>query len=300
MKSSEKNNRNRYVLLTGATSGIGYELARLFAEDGFNLILVARSQERLQEITDDLKQEFSVEITPLAKDLFIPSAAQEIYDTTNGMGIQVDVLVNDAGQGQWGPFIETPLERDMEIIQLNIASLVALTKLYLKDMVARDEGRILQVGSEAGTAPMPLLAVYSATKAFVLSFSAALVNELKHTNITITALLPGATDTDFFHKAQQEDAVVYQKSLLSPEEVARDGYEALMKGERKIISGAKTKLHVFLNDLFGDKLSAANNKMLMKPAKRRKRIKSGHEPSLEERQHINEQTGREDGDLEEK
>jgi uncharacterized protein len=298
MGIEEKSSRNSYVLLTGATSGIGYELARLFAMDGFNLILVARSEERLQEITDELKQLYSVEVTPVPKDLFQPYAAYEVYDLTKEMGIQVDVLVNDAGQGQWGPFIETPLERDLEIIQLNITSLVTLTKLFLKDMVARNEGRILQVGSEAGTAPIPLLAVYSATKAFVLSFSAALVNELQDTNITVTALLPGATDTDFFHKAQQEDAVIYQRSLLSPEEVAKDGYEALMKGERKVISGAKAKLHVFLNDLFGPRLSAANNRSLMNPAKRRRRTKSAHAASQEEREFINRQTGNMDGDME--
>ncbi len=291
-------NRNRYALITGGTSGIGYELARLFATDGYNLILVARTEERLQEVTAKLKSEFSVEVTPMAKDLFQTTAAQEIYEATRNMGIQIDVLVNDAGQGQWGPFIETPLERDLEMIQLNIASLVALTKLFLKDMIARNEGRILQLGSEAGTAPIPLLAVYAATKAFVLSFSAALVNELKDTNITVTALLPGATDTDFFHKAEQVDATVYQKSLLSPEEVAKDGYEALMNGEKKIISGAKTKMHVFMNDLFGQTLAAQSNRMLMKPARKRKRIMPKHEESLKERKHITDETGKQEGDKE--
>src|SRR4051812_5667264 len=207
-------NRNKYALITGATSGIGYELAKLFAKDSYNLILVARNQERLQEITDQLKLDYAVEVTPLAKDLFNPAAAKEIYDTTKEMGITVDVLVNDAGQGEWGPFIETDLNRDLEIIQLNIASLLSLTKFYLKDMVNRNEGKILQLGSEAGTTPMPLLSVYAATKAFVLSFSAALVNELRDTNITITALLPGATDTDFFHKAGQEDTVTYREATL--------------------------------------------------------------------------------------
>src|SRR5436190_19330121 len=144
------------------------------------------------------------------------------------MGIVVNVLVKDEGQGEWGPFIETSLERDVNIIQLNIISLLTLTKLYLKDMVLRDEGKILQLGSEAGTTPVPLLAVYSATKAFVLSFSTALVNELQNTNITITVLLPGATDTDFFHKAGEEYTVGYQeKDLACPEEVAKDGYKAL-------------------------------------------------------------------------
>jgi short-subunit dehydrogenase len=165
-------------------------------------------------------------------------------------------------------------------------------------MVARNEGKILQLGSEAGTTPAPLLSVYAATKAFVLSFSAALADELKDTNITITALLPGATDTDFFHKAHQEDTKVYREtSLAEPEEVAKDGYEALMKGESKIISGAKTKMHVFMSDLLGQKLSAANMRRQMKPSDKKKgRSKSSHGPSVAERKSINQETGNLDGD----
>jgi len=299
MRTINTENRNRYALITGATSGIGYEIARLFANDGFNLILVARSAERLQAITDQLKGEFGVEITPLQKDLFLPSSPREIYQEVRAMGVTVDALVNDAGQGEWGLFLETNINRDLDIIQLNIVSLVALTKYFLKDMVARNEGKILQVGSEAGTTPAPLLAVYAATKAFVLSFSAALANELKDTNITITALLPGATDTDFFHKAGAEDTVAYQKELLTPEEVAKDGYEALMKGESKIIAGAKTKMHVFMSDLLGAKLSAANMRKLMEPDKKKKsRKEPAHSASLEEREFINRETGGDEGDFE--
>jgi uncharacterized protein len=281
-------NRNKYALITGATSGIGYELAKLFAKDSYNLVLVARNKERLQDITDLLKRNYAIEVTPLAKDLFNPAAAKEIYDTTKEMGITIDVLVNDAGQGEWGPFIETDLSRDLEIIQLNIASLLSLTKFYLKDMVNRNEGKILQLGSEAGTTPMPLLSVYAATKAFVLSFSAALVNELRDTNITITALLPGATDTDFFHKAGQEDTVTYRESKLAPpEEVAKDGYDALMKGESKIISGAKTKMHVFMNDLLSDKISANNARKQNEPSDKAVGEKlPEHKASREEREAI--------------
>jgi len=286
-------NRNKYALITGASSGIGYELAKLFAQDSYNLILVGRNKERLQDITDELKRKFAIEVTPLVKDLFNPAAAKEIYDTTHEMGITIDVLVNDAGQGEWGPFVETDISRDLEIIQLNIASLLSLTKYYLKDMVSRNEGKILQLGSEAGTTPMPLLAVYAATKAFVLSFSAALVNELRDTNITITALLPGATDTDFFHKAGQEDTVTYRESkLASPEIVAKDGYDALMKGESKIISGAKTKMHVFMNDLLGAKTSANNARKLNEPSEKADGVKfPQHDASREEREAIGKETG---------
>lgn len=289
--------RNEYALITGATSGIGYELARLFAKDGYNLVLVARNGDRLQEVTDMLKTDYGVEVTPLVKDLFQLNAAGEIYNTTRQMGVNINVLVNDAGQGEWGSFLETDLERELDIIRLNVMSLVSLTKLYVRDMAARNEGKILQLGSEAGTTPVPLLSIYAATKAFVLSFSIALANELKDTGITVTVLLPGATDTDFFHKAGQEDTVTYrEKTLASPEEVARDGYDALMKGESKIISGARTKNHVFMSDLLGQKLSAVNMKKQMLPSEKSGRTGSTHAASKKERQAINQQTGRKDGD----
>jgi short-subunit dehydrogenase len=299
MPTINTENRNKYALITGATSGIGYELAKLFAKDGYNLILVARNGELLQRTSDELKQQYSVEITPLAKDLFNPNAATEIYNKTREMGITVNVLVNDAGQGQWGSFVETALGRDLDIIQLNIASLVSLTKYFLRDMVQRNEGRILNLGSEAGTTPIPLLSIYAATKAFVISFSVALADELRNSNITVTVLLPGATDTDFFHKANQENTITYrEKELLSPREVAKDGYEALMKGERKIISGAKTKMHVLMADLLGEKASAATMRKQMEPSNmpsNKGRTMPTHEASLRERETIK-QTGSGDGD----
>jgi len=298
MEPLNTDHRNQYALITGATSGIGYELAKLFAQDGFNLILVARNEDRLQQVTDELKSAYSVEVTPKVKDLFQPGAAKEIYNEVKAMGIMVDVLVNDAGQGQWGPFLETDLERDIDIIQLNIIALLSLTKYFVRDMVVRNEGKILQLGSEASTTPMPLLSVYAATKAFVLSFSAALANELKDTGVTLTVLLPGATDTDFFHKAQQEDTVTYRESKLAPpEEVARDGYEALMKGESKIISGAKTKMHVFMSDMLGTTGSAAYARKLNEISdKEDGRTETTHDASRAERDMVTEHTGSRDGD----
>jgi short-subunit dehydrogenase len=300
MPAINKENRNKYALITGGTSGIGYELARNFARDGYNLILVARNDNLLQQTTDELKQQFGVEITPLSEDLFDKTAAERIYNKTKEMGIEVDVLVNNAGQGEWGPFVEVDLQRDLDIVQLNIASLISLTKLFLRDMVSRNEGKILQVGSEAGTTPAPFFATYAATKAFVISFSAALSDELRDTNITVTVLLPGATDTDFFHKAAQEDTVTYrEKSLMSPEEVAKDGYEALMKGESKIISGAKTKMHVFMSDLLGTKASAKNMRKQMElsdKAPDEGRDQATHEASRREREAINAENNAGDGD----
>jgi short-subunit dehydrogenase len=165
MKAKNKTNtKSTYALITGASSGIGYELAKLFARDGYNLVLVSRSEERLQQVADELGQHGSVDIIPLVKDLFNPNAASEIYDTIRQKGIDIEFLVNDAGQGEWGKFIDIELQRSLDIIQLNIVSLVSLTKYFLNDMVSKNRGRILQLGSEAGKMPMPLLSIYAEPK----------------------------------------------------------------------------------------------------------------------------------------
>ncbi len=298
MTSINTEHRNRYVLITGATSGIGFELARLFAGDSYNLIIVARDEQRLQEVADELKRNFSIEVNPLPADLFRPDAADMIFEKVKELGVTIDILVNDAGQGEWGHFLDTPLERDREVVQLNILSLLSLTKLFAGEMVARGEGRILQLGSEAGTAPMPLLAVYAATKAFVISFSMALADELKDTGVKVTVLLPGATDTDFFHKANQQETVTYkEKKLADPAKVARDGYEALMKGERKVISGSKTWFHVWMNDLLGDQMAAANARKMMESSDSEEAAgMPEHTASRMERERINDLTGKESGD----
>jgi len=281
-------NRNQYALITGATSGFGYELAKLFAKDSFNLVLVARSEERLQEVANELKTAYNIEVTPISADLFQPTAAKEIYDEVQTRGIVVNYLVNDAGQGEWGRFIDIDLQRSLDIIQLNISSLVALTRYFGADMATRGEGHILQLGSEAGKAPMPLLSVYAATKAFVISFSAAISNELEGTGVHVTVLLPGAADTDFFHKANMEHTKTYREdSLQTPEEVAADGYEALMSGESRVISGGKTKMHVYMSNLMSDEMNAVNMRKLMEPSdKEDGRVHADHAASRKERDAI--------------
>jgi len=300
MNTSNISNRNQYVLITGATSGFGYEFAKCFAKDGYNLILVARNDTRLQQITDELKQQYDVEVTPLPKNLFGRNAASEIYAKTKEMGINVNILVNDAGQGEWGKFIETDIQRQLDIVQLNVAALVELTYYFLKDMVARNEGKIMQLGSEVSKAPTPLMSVYAATKAFVLSFSEALINELKDTDVTVTVLMPGASDTDFFHKAGAEKTVVYREEGLStPEDVVLDGYEALMKGESRIISGTKAKMHVMMSNMMPDSASAGNLRSKMEESEKNPqggRKQSGHQASRIERDNINEQTKKSSGD----
>lgn len=174
-------------------------------------------------------------------------------------GIKVEVLVNNAGQGQYGEFVDTDINRALDIIQLNIGAYVVLTKCFLKEMVARNEGKILMVSSIGGELPGPLQAVYHGTKAFVTSFTEAIRAETKDTNITITALLPGVTDTDFFNKADMtESKLVKEGSKADPTQVAKDGYEALMAGDDKIVSGLKNKAMVAMSNLLPDELVARN------------------------------------------
>jgi short-subunit dehydrogenase len=277
----------KYALVTGATSGFGYEFCKLFAADGYNLVMVARSEQRLQEVSGEIITQYGVEVLPLSADLFQPENARDIYETVKAQGITVNVLVNDAGQGEHGLFIETDLERELDIIQLNVSSVVSLTKYFLRDMVARNEGRILQVASLLAVYPTPLMAVYAASKAFVLAFTESLINELKDTNVTMTALLPGASDTDFFHKAGAEESYAYQKTNLSdPEQVARDGYEALMKGERKIVSGFKNKVQAAMTNVMPDSALAGIMEKQMEQSDDYKKDRAEHRASREEREMI--------------
>ena len=252
------NNKNKTALVTGATSGIGLELAKLFAKDGYDLVIVSRDADDLKNIAKDLKKDASITITTIAKDLFEPSAAEELYNEVQAKGIQVDILVNDAGQGVYGKFAETDLQEELDIIQLNISSLVVLTKLFLKDMVSRGDGKILQLASMVSKISSPLMAVYAGTKAFVYNFSQSLVNELEGTGVTITALQPGATDTDFFNKAGADNIkAVKDGDLADPADVAKDGYEALMKGESKVVSGMKNKMQAAMANVMPDQALAA-------------------------------------------
>ena len=259
MKSTERKN---YALITGGSEGIGYELTKLFAQDGYNIILVARSQQDLRNRATELSYEYGVDVIPISKDLFEPNAAFELYDEIKNKNLTIDVLVNDAGQGQFGLFVETDIHRQLEIIQLNVSSLTALTHVFLKDMVARNEGKILQVASIASELPGPWQAVYHATKAYVLHFTEALINELKDTNVTMTALQPGATDTDFFNKADMLNSKIMDTRLADPAKVAKDGYKALMKGDDKIVSGLKNKAMVAMSNVMPDTVVAEQmNKM---------------------------------------
>ena len=265
---AETNNR-RYALITGASSGIGYELAKLFAEDGYNLIVVARTEEDLQKAATEFSQ-YGIDVIPIAKNLFKAGAPFELYDEVKSRNLTVDVLVNDAGQGQYGLFVESDIRRLLDIIQLNVSSHTSLTYLFLKDMVARNEGKILQLASIASELPGPWQAVYHATKAYVLSFTEAVIRELKDSAVTMTALQPGATDTDFFNKAEMQESKILNTKLSDPAKVAKDGYEALMKGDDKIVSGFKNKVMVGSSNIMPDTMVAAQMDKMQQPKEKDK------------------------------
>jgi len=259
-------NKQKYALVTGATMGIGYELAKLFAQNHYNLVIVARNQQELDTTAEELKQQYGVNVVTLSQDLSKREGSFEVYDFIKARGIQVDALVNNAGQGQYGEFVDTDINRELEIIDLNIAAYLVLTKCFLREMVARNEGKILMVSSIGGELPGPLQSVYHATKAFISSFTEAIQNEVKETNVTITKLLPGPTATDFFHKADMEESKMVQDgSMADPATVAKDGYEALMSGELEIISGLKNKAMVAASKVMPDSMVAETMHKQSKP-----------------------------------
>ena len=294
-----KNEYQKHALVTGATSGIGYELAKLLAKDNYSLVLVARNRETLEQTAAEL-QELSKDIHMhiIDIDLFESGAAQKVYAKTQELGIRVDVLVNNAGQGEWGLFSNTDLEREIAIVQLNIIASMSLTKLYLKEMLERNSGKILQLASSASKVPSPYLSVYAATKAFVLSLTEALQKEIENSDVTITALQPGATDTDFFHKAKAENTVTYKESsLYDPKDVAKAGYEGMLNGEKTVVPGFMNKTQGFLNSLSSDSTIAANMERQMLPSDNPDgKTESSHKPSAREREHINAGNGNVRGD----
>lgn len=264
MKTHKEENKGKTVLITGASNGFGMEFAKLFAKDGYNLILVARSTDRMRKLAHYLQDEHELEhVCVITADLTRPEAPREIYEEVKNSGFHVDVLINNAGAGVHGMFFETDLEREKAIIQLNNTTLVELTKLFLPEMKQRNEGKILNMASLVSFMPSPLMAIYGATKAFVLSFSEALANELKDTKITVTALCPGASNTMFFLRAGAAHTRAAQGELSEPEEVAKDGYEALMKGETRVVSGFKNKVQATSSNFLPDMALAATMRHLM-------------------------------------
>ncbi|PTX94845.1 hypothetical protein DB346_22840 [Verrucomicrobia bacterium LW23] len=230
------------ALITGASSGIGMYLAREFARHGHPLVLVAPRQDELEAVASELVAECGVEVCVIAKDLAEPDSALEIAGQLAEKGMVVSILVNNAGFGVRGNSWDITIDQDLGMLRVNVEAPLRLTKIFLHSMLTQNSGWILNTASVAGFMPGPLLNVYHSTKAFVLSWSQGLASELKDTNIKVTALCPGATDTDFFTKAGMEDAKGFQgNNVMAPQDVAKAGYEGLMSGETIVVPGMMNK-----------------------------------------------------------
>ena len=226
------------ALITGASNGIGLELARIHASKGDNLVLVARNKAKLEELKQELEGKHKIKVHILAKDLSLANAALEVFEETQNQKLSIDYLINNAGFGDFGMFAETDWNKELQMINLNITSLTQFTKLYLKEMLKRNSGKIMNVASTAAFQSGPTMAVYYATKAYVLSFTEAVNNEVSHSNVTLTALCPGATESGFQAAAAMEESkLVKGRKLPSSRAVAEYGYSAMMQGKTVAIHG---------------------------------------------------------------
>ncbi len=226
----------KIALITGASSGIGKELAQIHAEKGGDLIVVARSGEKLQTLKSELEEKYKISVYVIVKDLTLPEAPLEVYQEVKKAGLMPDFLINNAGFGGIGRFDEREWENDLAMLNLNIVALTALCRFFLPDFVARNSGKILNVSSTASLMPGPMQAVYYATKAYVTSFSNAIAEELHNTNITVTNLMPGATETEFGRISGMDKTALF-KQTASAQKVAMDGYKGMIKGKLNVHSG---------------------------------------------------------------
>lgn len=255
------------ALITGASSGIGKEFAKIHAEKGGDLIVVARSENKLNELKKELEENYKINVFVIQKDLTKPNAPKEIYEQIQKAGLTVDYLINNAGFGGLGKFNERELEQDLEMINLNISALTALTHYFLQDFVKKNEGRILNVSSTASLMPGPLQAVYYATKAYVTFFSNAISEELHDTNITVTNLMPGATETQFGKVSGMDKTEMFKKPV-SARSVAEDGYNGMLNGKLDVISGL-----TFSQKMLTAMLPLTPKKMLLKQIRQMQEVK---------------------------
>jgi short-subunit dehydrogenase len=253
------------AVITGASSGIGFELAKVFAEEGYDLLIAAEDDE-LDPACRELNQ-MTAGVESLRVDLSRPKGVEELYERIQATGRPVDAIALNAGIGAGGAFAtETDLAKELQLIDLNVRSTVHLCKLVVADMVERDEGRILFTSSIASTMPGPFQAVYNASKSFVQSFALAIRNELKDTGITITSLMPGATETEFFERAEMEDTKVGSEEKDDPEQVARQGFDALMSGKEKVVGGSfKNKVQTVAGKVIPDSKKAEKHREMAEP-----------------------------------
>lgn len=226
-----------YILLTGASSGIGLELAKQLAAKKYNLILVARSQDKLEALQKELSNQFGVAVICLLYDLSEPNAAQEVYNEVKERNYLVTGLINNAGFGDYGNFVEMPLKKDEEMIAVNVTALVGLTKLFGADMVQAGKGRIMNVASILSFLPFPYYSIYSATKSFVLAFTETVSAELQGTGVTLTALCPGTVETPFHTHAMRKTNAMSANKPMPAAVVAQAGVELFLNGKNKKIVG---------------------------------------------------------------
>jgi uncharacterized protein len=259
-------NENRpLALVTGASSGIGLELAKQFAINGYDLVIAAEN-DAVETAAIELRTAGAtpVQVEAVKADLATSDGVQRLYTALDSR--QVDAAALNAGVGKGGAFVDNDLSDELRVIDLNVTSTVHLTKLLLRDMVARDQGRLLITSSIASTMPGSFQAVYNASKSFLQSFAEALQNELRDSAVTVTSLMPGATETNFFHRAGMDDTPVGRSDKDDPAEVAKQAFEALMAGKDRVVSESlKTKAQELANKVLPDKLKAATHRKMAEP-----------------------------------
>ena len=237
------------AIITGASSGIGYEIAILFAKQHIDLIIVARDENKLRNIKTTIEEQYKIKVYPVTADLSREEGIQAIHDTVRFNELTVNYLVNNAGFGDYGSFIDRKWEKYIEMIRLNIIGLTELSYYYGKEMIRRGKGRILNVASMAGLQPDPNFAVYGATKAYVISLSEALHKEFENSGVTVTVLSPGATASNFMDRADMNNARLYASGVMTSLEVAQVGFSGMMKGKLHVIPGFKNKILGFFSSI---------------------------------------------------
>lgn len=262
--------KDSYALITGASAGMGYEYAKLFAKDGKNIVVLARSRDKLEGLKKDLEKAQGTKVMVLVKDLSDPKAPQEVFSELEKAGMNIDVLVNNAGYDVYGKFQDTDWQKEAAMIQVNVLALTQLTKLFLKKMLENRSGKILNISSSAGFGPTPWSSVYGGTKHYVLGFSNAIAHELKGTGVSVTCFCPGNTKTLFFERAGAEDCKADKRRILQMDAVtaAKHGYKALAKGKTTASPGLLNGLSVFLIRLMPRNSVCSFADFLMQPANR--------------------------------
>ncbi|MGM0881330.1 MAG: SDR family NAD(P)-dependent oxidoreductase [Bacillota bacterium] len=234
------------VLITGVSGGIGKELADRFAKGGHNIVLVARSESKIVELAQEYRKKYGIQATVIAKDVAAPGVPEEIFTELKEKGITLDYLVNNAGFGLFGTFMETDMEQEVNMIDVNIKALTVMTKLFLPDMVKRGQGGVMNVASLVGFFPGPMMSVYYATKAYVLSFTEALANEVSGTGVTVTALCPGLTSTGFVDRSGMGASKMLKGAIMEAGQVAEEGYRGFLRGKTLIMPGARNRFIAFM------------------------------------------------------